>query len=105
MAGVYFLVLSAILLILFWIIFRLIDDGKRLSESLQHQKTGLKLMMCIVILSYVIAGIIYLFYGQYYKLEGVTTFVRAIIYPITVIIIELPNIMVMYIIHWQSYKP
>ena len=35
-SGVYFLVLSTILLILFWRIFVLIDDGKKLSESLQH---------------------------------------------------------------------
>ena len=60
-------------------------------------------MMGIVILSYVLAGLINLFYGEYYKI--ISVFGRAIVYPITALLVELPNIMVMYIIHWRSYKP
>jgi hypothetical protein len=62
-------------------------------------------MMLVVIVSYALAGIFNLFYGQYYKINTISTFVRAILYPITAIILELPNILVMYLIHWKSYKP
>lgn len=104
MSGVYFIVLSVALLLMFWNIFRLINNSNKLSESLQTQKGGLKLMMGIVILSYVLAGLINLFYGQYYKF-GFSMFFKGVVYPITAIIVELPNIMVMYAIHWQTYKP
>lgn len=60
-------------------------------------------MMLIVMLSYALAGLINLFYGHWY--EVISAFSRFIVYPITAIIIEVPNIMVMYIIHWQSFKP
>jgi hypothetical protein len=60
-------------------------------------------MMLVVIVSYVLAGIFNLLYGHYDKL--ISTFGRAIVYPITAIILELPNILVMYLIHWKSYKP
>jgi hypothetical protein len=61
-------------------------------------------MMLVVIVSYVLAGIFNLLYGHYDKLN-ISTFRKAIAYPITAIILELPNILVMYLIHWKSYKP
>jgi len=61
-------------------------------------------MMLVVIVSYALAGIFNLFYGRYYSIFKIKTFARAILYPITAIILELPNILVMYLIHWKSYK-
>ena len=62
-------------------------------------------MIWMVIISYMLAGIINLFYGRYYEISDIKFFVRAMVYPITAIIIELPNILVMYLIHWYTYKP
>ena len=60
-------------------------------------------MMVLVIISYLIAGAINLFYGSYRDLFNL--FFRTLSYPILEIIIELPNMMVIYYIHWQTYKP
>lgn len=104
-SGTYFIIIAIALLFQFWFIFRLIDSAATLSAGLQRQKPGLKLMMVIVIVSYMLAGIINLFYGHYYNVNDLRWFTRAIIYPITAIILELPNILVMYLIHWDTYKP
>jgi hypothetical protein len=55
-------------------------------------------MMVLVIISYLIAGAINLFYGSYRDLFNL--FFRTLSYPILEIIIELPNMMVIYYIHW-----
>jgi hypothetical protein len=73
-SGSYMLLLSTALVLMFWRIFTLINNGHRLSQELQHQKGGLKLMMGIIILSYFFAGIINLFYGQYTTLFGLTIY-------------------------------
>lgn len=55
-------------------------------------------MMGLVIFSYFFAGIINLFYGRYRKVFPI--FIRTLSYPILAIIVELPNMLVIYIIHW-----
>lgn len=60
-------------------------------------------MIVIVIISYLIAGAFNLGYGYYHiKLNLV---VRAFVYPFMQLLTELPNILTMYCLHWQSYKP
>lgn len=36
---------------------------------------------------------------------GMDLFWRWLMYPLTAIFIELPNMLVIYIIHWQTYRP
>ena len=62
-------------------------------------------MTGIVIVSYAVAGLINLFYGRYHDLNHMQWFTRAMVYPVTAIILELPNILVMYWIHYDTYKP
>ena len=63
-SGTYFLLIGMAILVMFWELFRLIDTEHRLSESLQHQKGGLKTMVTLVFISYFLgAGILYC-YGQ-----------------------------------------
>jgi uncharacterized membrane protein len=61
------------------------------------------MMIVLVIISYLLSAFIFVFYGHYYKF--VNLFERWLIYPILAILIEMPNMLVIYIIHWQSYKP
>lgn len=61
-------------------------------------------MIFIVVISYLLAGAINLGYGHYYKV-GVNLVVRAYVYPFLQLLTELPNILTMYAIHWDSYKP
>jgi ABC-type arginine transport system permease subunit len=61
-------------------------------------------MLVICIISYMLAGIINLFYGHY-RDYGFNWFLRASLYFVTAIIFEVPNILCMYIIHWKTYKP
>ena len=79
-------------------LFRLINSGHKLSECLQHQKGGLKLMIWLVIVSYVLSALVFFLYGHYRIWIGL--FNRWLIYPILAIIIELPNMLVIYVIHW-----
>jgi hypothetical protein len=62
-------------------------------------------MMGLIMLSYFIGAIINFFYGRYYSLFNMGLFSRAFIYPILAIIVELPNMLLIYIIHWDTYKP
>lgn len=86
------------MLYMFREIFKLIDGGHKLSESLQHQKGGLKLMMVLVVISYMLASLINFLYGHYSGIMDL--FQRWLCYPILAIIVELPNILVIYVIHW-----
>lgn len=55
-------------------------------------------MVMLVIVSYLVSAVVFYPYGYYRNKFG--TFTRWLIYPILVIIIELPNMLVIYIIHW-----
>lgn len=57
------------------------------------------MMMYLVGVSYFISALIFYFYGNYRYL-GINWFARWIIYPLLAIVIELPNMLVIYIIHW-----
>lgn len=61
------------------------------------------MMIVLVIISYLLSAFIFVFYGHYYIV--VNLFERWLIYPILAILIEMPNMLVIYIIHWQTYKP
>jgi len=98
MSGTYFLLIAFALLLMFNELFRLINSGHKLSESLQHQKGGLKMMICLVIVSYVISALVFFLYGRWRN--WISLFDRWLIYPVLAIIIELPNMLVIYIIHW-----
>lgn len=99
LSGTYFMLLSIAMLFMFYDIFKLIDGGHKLSDSLQGQKAGLKLMMLLVLISYLLASLINFFYGEYRDF-GMNWFARWLCYPIVAIIIELPNMLVIYVIHW-----
>lgn len=102
-SGTYFLLIGMAILVMFWELFRLIDTEHRLSESLQHQKGGLKTMVTLVFISYFLgAGILYC-YGQ--MQESMSLFQKWLIYPILALLVELPNMLVIYMIHWWTYRP
>ena len=98
---------------MFYVLFALIDAPQdtqmeqrfKLSDKLQQQKKGLKMMMWLVLVSYFLSAVIFYFYGSYHDLEFLTWFKRWMAYPLLAIVIELPNMLVIYIIHWQTYKP
>ena len=56
------------------------------------------MMLLLVIVSYVVSALIFFPYG-YYR-NKIDLFWRWLIYPILAIIIELLNMLVIYIIHW-----
>lgn len=60
-------------------------------------------MMILVGVSYFVSAMIFYFYGMYRG--AFTLFQRWMIYPTLAIVIELPNMLVIYVIHWQTYKP
>lgn len=62
-------------------------------------------MMWLVAYSYFLSAMIFYFYGNYHYVPAFDWFFRWLTYPILAIIIELPNMMVIYYIHWQTYKP
>ena len=55
-------------------------------------------MVILVIVSYLVSAIVFYPYGYYRNYFH--TFWRWLIYPILAIIIELPNMLVIYVIHW-----
>jgi hypothetical protein len=55
-------------------------------------------MMALVFISYLIASFVFFFYGSYRK--KFKLFTRWFVYPILAMVIELPNMLVIYIIHW-----
>ena len=93
------------LIYMFYELFKLIGSGHNLSKTLQHQKPGLQMMMALVCISYLLSAIIFAFYGTYRQASWLSWYKRWLIYPCLVIVIELPNMLVIYIIHWQSYRP
>ena len=103
LAGTYFLLIGLGLIFMFYGLFKQIDSGHKLSETLQHQKGGLKLMVALVIISYLISALVIYPYGRYRNFVNI--FIRWLVYPILAILIELPNMLAIYIIHWQTYKP
>jgi ABC-type arginine transport system permease subunit len=60
-------------------------------------------MMITVILSYLLAGVIDLFYGHYNA--DSTWFMRSEAYAVVTLIFEVPDILFMYIIHYRTYRP
>lgn len=60
-------------------------------------------MMALVVISYILAGFVFYFYGSYYLV--LSLFARWFIYPITALVLELPNMLIVYVIHWKTYRP
>ena len=60
-------------------------------------------MLIVCIVSYFVAGCINLFYGRYGSF-GLNWFQRAMIYPVTAIFFELPNILLMYVVHLNAFR-
>lgn len=60
-------------------------------------------MMGLVMISYILAGLVFYFYGLYYHILNL--FERWFIYPITILVLELPNMLIVYVIHWRTYRP
>jgi hypothetical protein len=96
------------LLYMFYVLFGLINSNMcdersakfKLAQKLSAQKDGLTKMLWLVSVSYFLSSLIFYFYGNYRKVDIFTWFVRWLAYPIMAIIIELPNMMVIYYIHW-----
>ncbi len=61
------------------------------------------MMIVLVIISYVVSAIVFFMYGHYYT--WINLFERWLIYPVLAIFIEMPNMLVIYLIHYQTYKP
>lgn len=59
-------------------------------------------MSLLVFVSYLIGSLIFFFYGRYRSVFGLET--RWLVYPILAIVVELPNMLVIYIIHYCTYK-
>lgn len=64
-SGSYFFMLAIAILYLYWHLLAQIDSGHKLTEILQGQKFGLKLMSFLVFVSYLIGSLIFFFYGRY----------------------------------------
>ena len=101
LTGIYLLFLFISMLLMFKKLFSLLDSDNALSATLQHQKQGLRQIRFLVVISYFFAAIIQFFYGN---LNWIPIFYKWLLYPLLSIIIELPNILVLYIIHWRSYN-
>jgi len=95
------MVIGIAMLVMFYLLFNLIKAGEKLSDGLQQQKSGLQLMMALVVISYILAALLFFFYGSYHKKFGL--FIRWLIYPITILLLELPNMLIVYVIHWKTY--
>jgi hypothetical protein len=85
LSGTYFMILALCMLFVFRKMFALIDSGHKLSETLQHQKHGLRLMMVLVVISYFVAALINYFYGLYRK--EIDIFWRWLLYELVGIVI------------------
>lgn len=58
-------------------------------------------MMAFVFLSYFCASLVNFGYGAYRN--SLDLFTRWLLYPITAILLEIPNMAAIYVIHWRSY--
>jgi hypothetical protein len=95
------MLIAVSILLNYWLLLRLIDSGHQLSQVLQNQKSGLKLMSLLVFISYFLCSIMFFFYGDYRRFMSL--YARWLIYPILAILIELPNMLIIYVIHWRTY--
>ena len=59
-------------------------------------------MMFFVFLSYFCASLTNFGYGSYRN--SFSPFARWLLYPISAILLEIPNMAAIYIIHWKSYQ-
>ena len=59
-------------------------------------------MMVFVFLSYFCASLVNFVYGSYYLIFNL--FTRWLLYPISAILLEIPNMAAIYAIHWKSYR-
>lgn len=101
-SGIFFMGISVAMAFMFWKIMRLIDDEGKLSETMRDQKSGLIIMMIFVFLSYFCASLVNFGYGNYRQFMSLYT--RWLLYPFAAILLEIPNMMVVYVIHWRSYQ-
>lgn len=67
-SGLYFMVIAVALLAMYCVLFNLIKHENKLSQTLQHQQNALRLMIFIVIISYLFAGALNFGYGHYYQI-------------------------------------
>jgi len=58
-------------------------------------------MMALVVVSYILAALVFFYYGHYSDL--MTLFAKYFLYPITILLLELPNMLIVYVIHWKTY--
>ena len=55
-------------------------------------------MMALVVVSYILAALVFFYYGHYSNF--LSLFAKYILYPITILLLELPNMLIVYVIHW-----
>ena len=61
-------------------------------------------MMALVCVSYFISAMVFYFYGNYRNAKIFDWYTRWLMYPFLALVIELPNMLVIYVIHWQTYS-
>lgn len=58
-------------------------------------------MMALVVISYILAALVFFYYGHYSNF--LSLFAKYILFPITILLLELPNMLIVYVIHWKTY--
>lgn len=58
-------------------------------------------MSLLVFVSYLVGALIFFFYGRYRNVFSLNF--RWLFYPLLAIVVELPNMLVVYVIHYRTY--
>lgn len=104
LSGIFFLGISLVMVFIFRQIMTIINNESKLSETMLEQKSGLRLMMVFVFLSYFCCSAVNFGYGYYRNSDFFDLFTRWLLYPFTSILLEVPNVLAVYVIHWRAYQ-
>ena len=102
-SGTFFLLIAVVMLYVLWLLLTTIKRaGNLLSNQLKQERDVLIFLVVVIIISYFFGSVFNFIYGEYHIMFGLVF--RWILYPVAAILIEIPNMLLIYIIHWRTYK-
>ena len=101
-SGLFFMAIAVLMIVVLRRLLRLIDNETNLSQAVRQQRSGLRLMLIFVVISYMGNGLVNLGMGHYELV--LNTYWRWICYPLLTILLNMPNVLLIYIVHRSTYS-
>lgn len=102
-SGLEFLALTIMFCVSFYILAKLLKHSKNLSSVLQNQRKELTIFWVTIAFGYGLRTIIQFLYGHYYLFIK-QFFWRWMLYFITCPLLDIPNILYVFFVHYKTFK-